>query len=140
MSIGKTYDISVIVPVYNAEQYLHECIDSLLKQTKDNIEIVLVNDGSTDKSKAIIEEYYHSYDNITFVDQPNKGVCIARNAGISASKGKYIGWVDSDDFLKPDALEKLYTLMQKEDADYGYYNISFFPKNVKNKKAWYKCC
>ena len=138
MSRKNSYDISIIVPVYNTESYLQECIDSLLNQTKDNIEIILVNDGSVDGSKDIILANCQLHDNITFVDQPNKGVCIARNAGIDVAKGKYIGWLDSDDFLKPTAMEELYSLMEKEDADYGYYNICFYPKAIKTKKPWYK--
>ena len=138
MSAENQYDISVIVPVYNAERFLQECIDSLLHQTKDDIEIVLVNDGSTDNSKKIIEENCKRHDNITFVDQENKGVCVARNAGIAAAKGDYIGWLDADDFLKPTALEELYDLIMQNNADYGYYNVCFYPEAVKTKKAWFK--
>lgn len=132
------YDISVIVPVYNAEEYLRECIDSLLAQTKKNIEIVLVNDGSTDDSLRIIREYSEKYENVVYIDQINRGVCYARNAGISIARGEYIGWLDSDDMLKPNALESLYNAMREADADYGYYNICFYPKEVGTKTAWYK--
>lgn len=132
------YDISIIVPVYNAGQYLQECIDSLLNQTKDKVEIVLVNDGSIDNSKAIILENMSRHGNIILVDQQNKGVCEARNAGILASHGRYIGWVDADDFLKPTALEHLYYAMNEQNADYGYYNICFYPEAVKSKKKWFK--
>lgn len=138
MSADRNYDISVIVPVYNAEPYLQECIDSLINQTKRDIEIVLVNDGSDDGSRDIILRNCKKYDNITFVDQENKGVCIARNAGLNVAKGKYIGWLDSDDFLKPQALETLYELMIKNNADYGYYNVCFYPKGVVTKKPWFK--
>ena len=123
-------EISIIVPVYNAERFLQECIDSLLHQTKDDIEIVLVNDGSTDNSKKIIKENCERHDNITFVDQENKGVCIARNAGIEAAKGEYIGWLDADDFLKPTALEELYDLMKQNNADYVVQN-----RRADNRRA-----
>ena len=132
------YDVSVIIPVYNAENYLRECIDSVLNQTMGSIEIVLINDGSTDHSLDIIKEYSTKYDNVVFIDQENKGVCIARNAGIEIAKGEYIGWLDSDDMLKPDAIEKLYKLMIHNGADYGYYNICFYPEEISTKKAWYK--
>ena len=138
MSTNNHYDISVIVPVYNAAPYLQECIDSLINQTKDNVEIVLVNDGSKDNSREIIQKNLKRYDNITFVDQENKGVCIARNAGLSVAKGDYIGWLDSDDFLKPSALEELYKLMIKNNADYGYYNVCFYPNDVSTKEPWFK--
>ena len=132
------YDVSIIVPVYNAEDYLRECIDSLLNQTKKNIEIILVNDGSTDHSLEIIEEYCKKYENVVCVNQENKGVCIARNAGIDIARGEYIGWLDSDDMLKENAIETLLNLMIQNDADYGYYNITFYPEQVSTKKAWYK--
>ena len=138
MSANSHYDISIIVPVFNTEPYLQECIDSLTNQTKDNIEIILVNDGSKDRSREIILQNLKRYDNITFVDQENKGVCIARNAGLKVAKGDYIGWLDSDDFLKPDALEKLYELMIKNNADYGYYNVCFYPNDIRNKEPWFK--
>ena len=132
------FDVSVIVPVYNAERYLRECIDSLLNQTMQGIEIVLVNDGSTDRSLEIIKEYSEKYDNIVYVDQENKGVCIARNAGIAKARGEYIGWLDSDDMLKPNAIGNLYKLMIRSNADYGYFNICFYPEEVSTKKAWFK--
>lgn len=138
MSAKDNYDVSIIVPVYNAEKYLQECIDSLINQTKKDIEIILVNDGSTDGSRNIIERNCKKYDNITFIDQENKGVCVARNKGIEAAKGEYIGWLDSDDMLKPQAIERLYKTMKEKNADYGYYNICFYPKGVSTKKAWYK--
>ena len=138
MSAKDNYDVSIIVPVYNAEKYLQECIDSLINQTKKDIEIILVNDGSTDGSRNIIERNCKKYDNITFIDQENKGVCVARNKGIEAAKGEYIGWLDSDDMLKPQAIERLYKTMKEKNADYGYYNICFYPNGVSTKKAWYK--
>lgn len=138
MSIKESYDISVIVPVYNAEKYLQDCIDSLLNQTKKDVEIILVNDGSTDKSHDIIVKNQKKHSNITVVEQENKGVCIARNAGLSIAKGKYIGWLDADDMLKPTALETLYKMIIDNDADYAYYNICFYPKNVRTKKPWFK--
>ena len=105
------YLVSIIVPVYNAEIFLRDCIDSLLHQTMKNIEIILVNDGSTDRSLDIIKEYSEKHANIVYVNQENKGVCIARNAGINIARGEYIGWLDSDDMLKPNAIEALLKLM-----------------------------
>ena len=134
----KDYEVSVIIPVYNAERYLSECIDSILNQTMNGIEIVLVNDGSTDHSLDIIKKYSEEYENIVYIDQENKGVCIARNAGLEIARGKYIGWLDSDDMLMPSAIDSLYKLMIQNKADYGYYNICFYPEEVSTKKAWYK--
>ena len=133
-----SYDISVIVPVYNAEQYLSECIDSILKQTKQNIEIILVNDGSTDTSGEIIAGYVNAYPNIVLVNQENSGVAAARIAGLQRATGKYIGWVDADDFIKPQMFEKLYQLAIENDADLSYCSLEFYPKKSQFKEIWFK--
>ena len=83
----KEYDISVIIPMYNAEKYIGQCIESVLNQTKDNIEIVVVNDGSTDSSLAISKAYADNHDNVLIIDKPNQGVISARIAGLNAAHG-----------------------------------------------------
>ena len=88
------FDISVIVPIYNAEKYLGQCIDSILAQTKTKIEIILVDDGSTDGSRNIMESYARTNSNVVTVDNPQKGVIYARIEGLRRATGKYIGWVD----------------------------------------------
>ncbi|MCL2842914.1 MAG: glycosyltransferase [Oscillospiraceae bacterium] len=99
--------ISVIVPVYNVEEYLAECLDSILDQTYRNLEIILVNDGSTDSSGDICEHYRKMDDRIRVIYQENKGVSSARNLGIDSANGQWIAFVDSDDGIKPDMYEKL---------------------------------
>ena len=89
--------VSVIVPVYNVEKYLKKCLDSLVNQTLKDIEIICVNDGSTDNSLQILQEYANTHPNIVIVDQENQGVSLARNNGIKKAKGGYIGFVDPDD-------------------------------------------
>ena len=89
--------ISIIVPVYNTSKYLDECLISLTSQTLNEIEIVCVNDGSTDNSLQILNNYKNKDDRIKIIDQKNQGVCAARNAGIRAAQGEYITFVDSDD-------------------------------------------
>lgn len=100
--------VSVVVPVYNVEEYLRECLDSLVNQTLSDIEIILVNDGSTDNSPAICEEYAKKYEKIKYISQKNQGLSGARNTGIRVAKGEYIGFVDSDDYVKRDMYEFLY--------------------------------
>lgn len=111
-------DISVIIPVYNAEKYLRACLDSIINQTKQEIEIVAVDDGSTDSSLAILNEYKEKYpEKMVVITQPNQKQGAARNNGMRNSRGKYITFVDSDDTLKPDALECLYNKAVEYDCD-----------------------
>jgi len=105
--------ISVVVPVYNTEKYLRKCLDSLINQTFQDIEIICVNDGSTDNSAKILEEYPQ----IKVITQENKGLSEARNAGIRAANTEYIGFVDSDDWVEPNFYEKLYDSITKNNAD-----------------------
>lgn len=93
--------ISVIVPIYNVEEYLPQCIDSLLAQTHPSLEIILVDDGSPDNSGQICDRYAAAHENIRVIHKPNGGLSSARNAGIEVAKGAYIGFVDSDDFVAP---------------------------------------
>ncbi len=100
--------ISVIVPVYNVEKYLHECIDSILAQTFTDFEIILVNDGSLDNSGAICDEYVSKDNRITVIHQKNQGQAAARNTALTIAKGEWIHFVDSDDLIHPQMLEILY--------------------------------
>jgi len=106
---------SFIIPVYNVEQYLRDCLNSVLVQTYPDYEVICVNDGSTDGSMAILEEYQQKYHQIIIISQPNKGLSGARNAGIRASKGDYIFFLDSDDWIEPDTLKVLAEMQRGED-------------------------
>lgn len=108
--------ISVIVPVYNCQNYLNRCIDSLLDQTMDGIEIILVDDGSTDESLTICEKYKQISSNIVVLSQSNKGVSAARNFGYARSSGQFISYVDADDWVEPSMYEKMYNRIVEEDA------------------------
>lgn len=101
-------NISVIVPVYNVEAYVRECIDSLLAQDMPGLELIFVNDGSTDGSRGILEEYSRMYDNIIVIDQENSGQSVAKNNGIKVASGKYISFVDADDIMMEGALRALF--------------------------------
>lgn len=109
--------VSVIVPVYNVEKYISKCLDSLLEQTYENIEIVLVNDGSQDNSKIIIDDYEKKDQRIKVIHKKNEGVSVARNVGIINSTGDYICFVDSDDYVMADYVEYLLNLMQDEQSE-----------------------
>lgn len=125
--------LSIIVPVYNVATYLRKCIDSLLAQDIDNYEIVLVNDGSTDNSGAICDEYAapsfaHSLTRsvvIKVIHQPNGGLSAARNTGIAAAKGKYLMFVDSDDYLEPNVLGPLISQMERDNLDVLRFKLQY---------------
>lgn len=105
--------ISVIVPVFNSEKFLDRCINSIINQTYKNLEIILVDDGSTDNSGKICDDYAIKDKRIKVIHKKNGGASSARNAGIDLSKGKYIGFVDSDDWIEKDTYEILYNLIEK---------------------------
>ena len=108
-------DISIIVPIYNAEKYLNKCLDSLINQTKKELEFILINDGSTDTSEEIIKNYKDN--RIKYFKNKNQGIGKTRNFGISKAQGKYLMFLDSDDYLALDACEKLYDKAEKEKLD-----------------------
>ncbi len=100
--------VSVIIPVYNVEKYLRRCLDSVVHQTLQDIQIILVNDGSGDASGEICQEYAAAYDNVFYYYQDNAGSAAARNTGLDHARGEYIGFVDSDDWIEPDMYRRLY--------------------------------
>lgn len=106
---------SVIIPVYNVETYLRECLDSVFNQTFEDWEAVCVNDGSTDNSSAILEEYASKDNRFYIINRPNGGLSAARNTGLKAVKGEYVLFLDSDDWLEPNALEIVSESMTDED-------------------------
>ncbi len=109
--------ISIIIPVFNADIYLIKCIESVLNQSFVDFELILVNDGSTDNSGLICNDYSVKDLRVKVIHKKNGGVSSARNAGLDAAKGDYIGWVDADDFIAPDMFEFLLYLIQSHDAD-----------------------
>ena len=127
--------ISVIVPVYNVEKYLEECLESIQNQTYSNIEIILVNDGSTDKSKEICEKYCKQDSRFKLINQTNQGQSVARNTGVAASSGECIAFVDSDDIIRQDYLEVLIRYMSEEvdivESQFTVHKKEFFNENYK---------
>lgn len=113
----KSYKISVIVPVYNVEDYIKETLNSLMNQTIKDFEVIMVNDGSTDNSVEIIKSYMKKYENIVLINQENGGPSKARNRGIAEANGEFIVFMDSDDLIPKDSLEVRYDLAKKNEAD-----------------------
>ncbi len=109
--------VSVIVPVFNTEKYLEKCLNSLINQTLQDIEIICVNDGSTDKSADIIKKFANKDSRFKLINQENKKQGAARNTGMKIAKGEYIGFVDSDDWVDLEYYEKLYNAAKKYNAD-----------------------
>lgn len=130
--MNKDIKVSVIVPVYNTEKFLHRCVDSLLNQTLEDIEIILVDDGSKDSSPAICDDYAEKHDNITVLHLENGGPARARNKGIEIAKGDYIGFADSDDYCHVEQFEKLYNNAKENNSDIAM--CSFFVDNTKEIK------
>ena len=126
--------VSVIVPVYNVEKYLARCLDSLLGQTQPDIEILVVNDGSTDTSGRIVDEYAQKYpDRIRAFHMENEGVSAARNRGVAEAEGKYLTFVDSDDYVTVDYLELMVEAAEKNHSDLALLRI--FREKRKNGRC-----
>jgi len=118
--------ISVIVPVYNSEKWIRECCESVLSQSYDNIELVLVNDGSSDSSGEIIEQIALSDERVKVINIEHSGVSTARNTGLDAAAGSYVTFLDCDDILQSDALDSMYHTLRKSDADIAVYTKAEF--------------
>ena len=127
--------VSVIIPVYNTGEYLRQALDSILNQSLEDIEIIAVNDGSTDDSGDILREYS---DRIIIIDKANGGQAAARNDAMGIATGRYIYFFDSDDILEPDALEKCYELCEKDYLDFAFFDaVTFGDDNLIAENPWY---
>lgn len=110
--------VSIIVPVYNVEKYIKRCLQSLVDQSLEDIEIIVVNDGSKDKSEEIVKEFKKKYKNIVYVTKENGGLSSARNFGMIYAKGEYIAFLDSDDYVDKDMYKKMYEKAKETNSDY----------------------
>ena len=141
MSCDFEYKLSVVVLVYNTEYYLEECLDSLVNQTLDGIEIICVNDESTDGSLNILKKYAREYDNIKIINQKNQGGAIAGNNGLKVAKGEYVTLMDSDDIVVLDAYEKMYKKAKETNSDIvsgkpNFYISGFQREVIKKNNIW----
>lgn len=126
--------ISVIVPVYNVEKYVEECLESILNQSMKEIEIICINDGSTDSSLKFLNNYKKKYENIKIINQENGGLSNARNIGFSFSEGEYIFFIDSDDFFcDMNILETFYKKAKEKNLDFIEGNFNFYYSDKKKK-------
>ena len=129
--------VSIIIPCYNSEMYIEQCIKSVINQTYKNIEIILINDGSKDETGNIIKEYREKYDNILLIDRENKGVQYCRKEGIEKSNGEYVFFIDSDDCIDPNTISDMIFYADKYNADIvkGSYKKEINKKiKVKSKE------
>lgn len=130
--------VSICIPVFNAEKYISECLESLVNQTLKDIEIICVDDGSTDHSLEILKNYQKRHHNITVIHQENQGLGGARNTGIKNARGKYIGFVDADDYVDKTMYKVLYHIAEKNHAEIAMCNLAFEPEVKTKKHLWYK--
>ena len=151
MSCSFQFDVTVIIPIFNAEKYLEQCLNSVLIQKKCNIQVVCVDDGSTDGSLQIIKNMMVSDSRIELIIQKHHYAGVARNIGLELARGKYVHFLDSDDWMEPNAYQNLVTLMNKEQVDFikfrswayddilqkhasnSYVEIQQLPQNLFNK-------
>lgn len=126
--------ISVIVPVYNVEKYLGQCLDSIINQTMKDIEIICVDDGSTDGSLDILNSYKEKDDRIIILTQKNLYAGVARNTGLKIAKGKYLSFLDSDDFFDANMLEDMYNQAEKDKSDVVVCNFCEYNTNTKETR------
>lgn len=128
--------VSVLVPVYNVERYLRECLDSVIHQTLKDIEIICINDGSTDSSLNILEEYAAQDSRIRIINKENSGYGASMNIGLDSATGEYIGIVESDDFAAPEIFEDLYNIARENDADVVKSDFYYYStENNRTRKA-----
>lgn len=128
--------VSVVVPIYNVEKYLRQCLDSIVNQTLKDIEIICVDDGSTDSSPEIIQEYAAKDSRVKVITKPNSGYGNSMNRGFDLAEGEYVGIVESDDYAELDMFEKLYQRAEKNKLDVvksGYYFYYSVPKERNEK-------
>lgn len=126
--------ISIVIPVYNAEKYLSACIDSVLCQTYSNLEIILVNDGSTDTCPALCEDFAKKDKRIVVIHKENGGVSSARNQGLQSATGEYVGFIDSDDYVDKDYVQALYDSLQTENSDIAFCNFVYAGKSIQSSQ------
>lgn len=134
--------ISVVLPTYNVEKYLRKSVESIINQTLKDLEIIIVNDGSTDLSGDIANQLAKEDDRIILINQLNQGLSAARNAGLKIATGEYIVFIDTDDWIEDNALEKMYEYAKKNDCDVVQCNFRMVGidniKNVYNQIPYYK--
>ena len=127
--------LSLLIPIYNVQRYLRECLDSAVAQTLEDIEIICINDGSTDSSPDIIREYMDRDARVKMIDKANSGYGDSMNRGLEMARGEYVGILESDDFMAPDALEKLVSAAEGCNADFAKANFDFYWSKPEERRS-----
>ena len=136
MNIFNQVRVSVIIPCYNIEKYLAECLDSVLSQSLEEIEVICINDGSTDSTPAILDSYKEKDARIAVIHQANGGVSVASNVGLSLARGEYVYLVDHDDIVKPNALKTCYSLAREYKTDAVHFNAESYFETAELEKQF----
>lgn len=129
-------DLSIIIPIYNDEKFLNRCVDSVLSQTFKNFELILIDDGSTDSSPSICDSYLLKDNRVKVIHQKNSGVSVARNNGIKAASGKWITFIDHDDYINENAYEDIFKAVNKTNGRYRTYQFNVFRQNFETGKKY----
>ena len=138
MEGGSEKKVSIIIPAYNAEKFIEECARSVLNQTLEGIEILFIDDGSTDQTGIILDKLVSDSENARVVHQSNKGLYKTREIGLSLATGEYVGWVDADDYVEPNMYEILYNVALKNNSDLVICDYSWVPKKISTKEKWFR--
>ena len=130
--------VTVIIPAYNAELYIEQCADSVLNQTLEDIEVIFIDDGSTDRTGEILDEMTIDHDNARVIHQENIGLYKTREIGLSLATGDYIGWIDADDYVELNMFEVLYNTAIEQDSELVICNYNWFPEKISTKEKWFR--
>ena len=130
--------VTIIVPAYNAEPYIEKCAISILHQTLDDIEIIFIDDGSTDNTGKILDDLTEKYNNARVIHQSNQGLYKSREIGLSLATGDYVGWIDADDYAETNMFEELYSAAIINDSELVICNYSWFPEKIATKEKWFR--
>lgn len=130
--------VTVIVPAYNAEPYIEQCADSILHQTLNDMEVIFIDDGSTDRTGEIIDNLVKGYSNVRVIHQQNKGLYKTREIGLALATGDYVGWVDADDYVERNMFEILFNAALTNDSELVICDYSWFPEKITTKEKWFR--
>lgn len=131
-------NVTIIIPAYNAESYIEECANSVLHQTLKNIEIIFIDDGSTDNTGSILDDLTKDFQNARVIHQENKGLYKTREIGLSIATGDYIGWIDADDYAESNMYEVLYNAAIEHNSELVICDYSWFPEKIATKEKWFR--
>ena len=130
--------VTIIIPAYNAEATIQACAESVLRQTLKDIEILFIDDGSTDRTGELLDQLTEGYDNARVIHQENKGLYKTRETGLALATGEYIGWVDADDYVEPDMYETLWRTATEQDSELVICDYTWFPEKIPTKEKWFR--